>query len=78
MQQHKDFRLRLPKFISHVHQASQDLERGDFFRGKLKRFCFYGIQSIEAIFVEGTASSEHAPAIKEKAITHAKEVAKRF
>lgn len=39
---------------------------------------FYGIQSIEAIFVEGTASSEHAPAIKEKAIAHAKEVAKRF
>jgi len=36
MQQHKDFRLRLPKFISHVHQASQDLEGGDFFRGKLK------------------------------------------
>ncbi|MDR9856041.1 FMN-dependent NADH-azoreductase [Paenibacillus sp. VCA1] len=39
---------------------------------------FYGIQSIEAIFVEGTASSEKAPAIKEKAIAHAKEVAKRF
>lgn len=38
----------------------------------------YGIQSIEAIFVEGTASSEQAPAIKEKAIAHAKEVAKRF
>ncbi|MCY9656468.1 FMN-dependent NADH-azoreductase [Paenibacillus chondroitinus] len=39
---------------------------------------FYGIQSMEAIFVEGTASSERAPAIKEKAIAHAKEVAKRF
>ncbi|UUZ82007.1 FMN-dependent NADH-azoreductase [Paenibacillus sp. P26] len=39
---------------------------------------FYGIQSIEAIFVEGTASLEQAPAIKEKAIAHAKEVAKRF
>lgn len=39
---------------------------------------FYGIQSIEAIFVEGTASSEHALAINEKAIAHAKEVAKRF
>jgi FMN-dependent NADH-azoreductase len=39
---------------------------------------FYGIQSIEAIFVEGTASLEQAPAIKEKAIAHAKEFAKRF
>ncbi|MNV88904.1 FMN-dependent NADH-azoreductase 2 [compost metagenome] len=39
---------------------------------------FYGIQSIEAILVEGTASLEQAPAIKEKAIAHAKEVAKRF
>ncbi|QSF42567.1 FMN-dependent NADH-azoreductase [Paenibacillus tianjinensis] len=39
---------------------------------------FYGIQSIEAIFVEGTASSEQAPAIKEKAIAQAKEIAKRF
>lgn len=39
---------------------------------------FYGIQSIEAIFVEGTASLEQAPIIKEKAIVKAKEVAKRF
>ncbi|MUT67436.1 FMN-dependent NADH-azoreductase [Paenibacillus sp. NEAU-GSW1] len=39
---------------------------------------FYGIQSMEAIFAEGTASSERAPAIKEEAIAHAKEVAKRF
>lgn len=39
---------------------------------------FYGIQSIESIFVEGTASLEQAPAIKEKAIAHAKEFAKRF
>ncbi|AEI44451.1 NAD(P)H-dependent oxidoreductase [Paenibacillus mucilaginosus] len=39
---------------------------------------FYGIQSMEAIFVEGTASSERAPAIKEEAIAHAKEVATRF
>ncbi|WP_248924358.1 NAD(P)H-dependent oxidoreductase [Paenibacillus hamazuiensis] len=39
---------------------------------------FYGIQSFEAIFIEGTASLKQAPAIKEKAIAHAKEVAKRF
>lgn len=39
---------------------------------------FYGIQSMEAIFAEGTASSERAPVIKEEAIAHAKEVAKRF
>ncbi|MBB3114014.1 FMN-dependent NADH-azoreductase [Paenibacillus phyllosphaerae] len=39
---------------------------------------FYGIQSMESIFVEGTASSERAPAIKEEAIAHAKEVATRF
>ncbi|MBB6634121.1 NAD(P)H-dependent oxidoreductase [Cohnella thailandensis] len=39
---------------------------------------FYGIQSVEAIWVEGTASSEQAPAIKEKAIAQAREVAKRF
>ncbi|WP_068619801.1 FMN-dependent NADH-azoreductase [Paenibacillus tuaregi] len=43
-----------------------------------KILSFYGIQSIEGIFVEGTASSEQAPAIKEKAIAHAKEVAQRF
>ncbi|WP_407873016.1 NAD(P)H-dependent oxidoreductase [Paenibacillus sp. P36] len=39
---------------------------------------FYGIQSMEAIFVEGTASSERAPAIKEEAIARAKDVATRF
>lgn len=39
---------------------------------------FYGIQSMEAIFVEGTASSERAPTIKKKAIAHAQQVAKRF
>ncbi|GAA4842891.1 FMN-dependent NADH-azoreductase AzoRB [Paenibacillus vulneris] len=39
---------------------------------------FYGIPSMEAIFVEGTASLERAPAIKEKAIAHAKEAAQRF
>lgn len=39
---------------------------------------FYGIPSVESIFVEGTASLEKAPAIKEKAIAQAKEVAKRF
>ncbi|WP_310828605.1 NAD(P)H-dependent oxidoreductase [Paenibacillus pedocola] len=38
---------------------------------------FYGI-SIEAIFVEGTAISDRALSVKEKAIAHAKEVAKRF
>ncbi|MET3851025.1 FMN-dependent NADH-azoreductase [Paenibacillus sp. OAE614] len=38
---------------------------------------FYGIES-EAIFVEGTAVSERAPFIKEKAIAQAKEAAKRF
>ncbi len=38
---------------------------------------FYGVSS-EAIFVEGTASLEQVPAIKETAIAHAKEVAKRF
>lgn len=39
---------------------------------------FYGIQSIEAIFVEGTSLSEQAAAAKEKAIAEAKEAAKRF
>ncbi|GIP21090.1 FMN-dependent NADH-azoreductase [Paenibacillus sp. J22TS3] len=43
-----------------------------------KILSFYGIQSIEGIFVEGTASSEQAPAIKEQAIAQAKEVAQRF
>ncbi|MCM3001632.1 FMN-dependent NADH-azoreductase [Paenibacillus cellulositrophicus] len=38
---------------------------------------FYGIET-EAIFVEGTAVSERAPFIKEKAIAQAKEAAKRF
>ncbi|MDD9269596.1 NAD(P)H-dependent oxidoreductase [Paenibacillus sp. GCM10023248] len=54
------------------------LEMGYNYLNKVLQF--YGIQSIEAIFVEGTAlkSQEQAPAIKEKAIAHAKEVAKRF
>ncbi|GGG14211.1 FMN-dependent NADH-azoreductase 2 [Paenibacillus albidus] len=52
------------------------LEMGYSYLNKVLQF--YGIQSIEAIFVEGTASLEQAPAIKEKAIAHAKEVAKRF
>ncbi|UKS28021.1 NAD(P)H-dependent oxidoreductase [Paenibacillus sp. HWE-109] len=54
------------------------LEMGYSYLNKVLHF--YGIQSIEAIFVEGTAlkSQEQATAIKEKAIAHAKEVAKRF
>lgn len=54
------------------------LEMGYSYLNKVLQF--YGIQSIEAIFVEGTAlkSQEQAQAIKEKAIAHAKEVAKRF
>ncbi|SEU09500.1 FMN-dependent NADH-azoreductase [Paenibacillus sp. NFR01] len=39
---------------------------------------FYGIESIEAIFVEGTALSDHALSVKEKAIAQAKEAAKQF
>jgi len=53
-----------------------DIEMGYSYLNKVLQF--YGIQSIEPIFVEGTASSERAPAIKEKAIAHAKEVAKGF
>lgn len=52
------------------------LEMGYSYLNKILQF--YGIQSIEPIFVEGTASSEQAPAIKDKAIAHAKEVAQRF
>ncbi|MBB6734242.1 FMN-dependent NADH-azoreductase [Cohnella zeiphila] len=52
------------------------VEMGYSYLKKILRL--YGIPSMEAILVEGTASSEHAPAIKEKAIAHAKEVAKRF
>lgn len=51
------------------------LEMGYSYLNKVLQF--YGI-STEAILVEGTASSEQAPAIKEKAIAHAKEVAQRF
>lgn len=39
---------------------------------------FFGVESLEGIFVEGTSSAEKAPAIKEKAIANAKEAAKRF
>ncbi|WP_040712169.1 FMN-dependent NADH-azoreductase [Paenibacillus curdlanolyticus] len=53
-----------------------ELEMG--YRYLKKILQFYGIPSMEAIFAEGTASSERAPAIKEEAIAHAKEVAKRF
>ncbi|TBL75031.1 NAD(P)H-dependent oxidoreductase [Paenibacillus thalictri] len=52
------------------------LEMGYSYLNKILQF--YGIQSIEAIFVEGTASLERASVIKEKAIAHAAEVAKRF
>ncbi|GIO95594.1 hypothetical protein J14TS5_06800 [Paenibacillus lautus] len=51
------------------------LEMGYSYLNKVLQF--YGI-STEAIFVEGTASSKQAPAIKEKAIAHAKEIAQRF
>lgn len=51
------------------------LEMGYSYLNKVLQF--YGI-STEAILVEGTASSEQAPAIKEKAIALAKEVAQRF
>ncbi|WP_201007205.1 FMN-dependent NADH-azoreductase [Paenibacillus glycanilyticus] len=54
------------------------LEMGYSYLNKILQF--YGIESMEAIFVEGTAlqSQEQAPSIKEKAIAHAKELAKRF
>ncbi|NIK70253.1 FMN-dependent NADH-azoreductase [Paenibacillus sp. BK720] len=54
------------------------LEMGYSYLNKVLQF--YGIQSIEAIFIEGTAltSQKQAPAIKEKAIAHAKEVARSF
>jgi len=51
------------------------IEMGFSYLSKILRF--YGIES-EAIFVEGTAVSEQAPFVKEKAIALAKEVAKRF
>jgi FMN-dependent NADH-azoreductase len=53
-----------------------EIEMGYSYLKKILQF--YGIQSMEAIFAEGTASSERAPAIKEQAIAHAREVAKRF
>ncbi|MDI4648975.1 FMN-dependent NADH-azoreductase [Cohnella hashimotonis] len=53
-----------------------DIEMGYSYLKKILQF--YGIQSMEAILAEGTASKERAPAIKEKAIAHAKEVAKGF
>ncbi|PWW02443.1 FMN-dependent NADH-azoreductase [Paenibacillus cellulosilyticus] len=53
-----------------------EIEMGYSYLRKILQF--YGIQSLEAIFAEGTASSERAPAIKEKAIAHAKEAATRF
>ena len=53
-----------------------EIEMGYSYLKKILQF--YGIQSMEAILAEGTASSERAPAIKEEAIAHAKEVAKRF
>ncbi|WP_127533184.1 FMN-dependent NADH-azoreductase [Paenibacillus kobensis] len=53
-----------------------EIEMGYSYLKKILQF--YGIQSTEAIFAEGTASSERAPAIKEEAIAHAKKVAERF
>ncbi|RTE10712.1 NAD(P)H-dependent oxidoreductase [Paenibacillus whitsoniae] len=52
------------------------LEMGYSYLNKVLRF--YGIQSLEALFVEGTASLDQASAIKEKAIAHTAEIAKRF
>ncbi|OZB90928.1 FMN-dependent NADH-azoreductase [Paenibacillus sp. XY044] len=51
------------------------IEMGHSYMNKILQF--YGIES-EAISVEGTAISEQAPLVKEKAIAQAKEVAKRF
>ncbi|SFB49129.1 FMN-dependent NADH-azoreductase [Cohnella sp. OV330] len=53
-----------------------EIEMGYSYLKKILQF--YGIHSMEAIFAEGTASKERAPAIKEKAIAYAKEVAKGF
>lgn len=52
------------------------LEMGYSYMTKVLQF--YGIESIEAIFVEGTALSDHALSVKEKAIEQAKEAAKQF
>ncbi|MDF2651868.1 MAG: FMN-dependent NADH-azoreductase [Paenibacillus sp.] len=52
------------------------LEMGYSYLNKVLQF--YGVKSIEAIFVEGTSLSEQAPFVKEKAIARAKEVANRF
>ncbi|MFC4102579.1 FMN-dependent NADH-azoreductase [Paenibacillus xanthanilyticus] len=52
------------------------LEMGYNFLKKVLQF--YGISSMEAILVEGTASVEQLPVIKEKAIAQAKEAATRF
>ncbi|RUS46097.1 FMN-dependent NADH-azoreductase [Cohnella sp. AR92] len=53
------------------------IEMGHNYMKKILQF--YGIPTVEAIFVEGTAArSEQAPVIKAKAIAQAKEVAKRF
>ncbi|MFB9326636.1 NAD(P)H-dependent oxidoreductase [Paenibacillus aurantiacus] len=52
------------------------VEMGYSYLAKILKF--YGIESIEPLFVEGTSSVEQAPAIKEKAIARAKEIAKRF
>jgi FMN-dependent NADH-azoreductase len=52
------------------------LEMGNSYLNKVLRF--YGLQSIEAILVEGTSLSEQALSVKEKAIAYAKEVAQRF
>ncbi|QMV42084.1 FMN-dependent NADH-azoreductase [Cohnella cholangitidis] len=52
------------------------LEMGYSYLNKVLRF--YGVESIEAILVEGTALSDQALSVKEKAIAQAKEVANRF
>ncbi|CAI6085695.1 NAD(P)H-dependent oxidoreductase [Cohnella sp. JJ-181] len=52
------------------------LEMGYSYLTKVLRF--YGVESVEAIFVEGTALSDQAVSVKEKAIAHAREAAKRF
>jgi FMN-dependent NADH-azoreductase len=59
------------------HGPAQDFEQGHRYLKAIMQF--FGVPSFEGIFIEGVAATpDQAPAIKEKAIQQARELAKSF
>lgn len=76
--------LATDKKLLHIQASGSVLSEGplegfEFSHRYLKAFAqFIGIPSIEVIYVEGVGATANAPAIKEKAIQQAHQIAKSF